>query len=250
MFQSLLPFLVFIVFIVVVGVALSRWTQRQNQQRMDALRAGAAARGWSCETSKDGVFDLTRWQGQTDGVRWTAEHRRLRHKRKGQTRTHNLRWWADGFGGPTSPLLLMGVPQGQETPALKLAQGEGLLATMAQKVAGFALDQSLDTYFGVEAGQQVDARALRMIEGAALPGFIALALDANSGAFWLNQPGHRAAIDAQVRNASSALSDEVDRPWVLLLGPRVGLARMAPVSSIADLERLVRAGVALVQAAG
>lgn len=250
MFQSLLPLLVLVAAIVLVGVALSRWTRRQNQQRLDALRAGAAARGWSCETSKDGVFDLTRWQGQTDGVRWTAEHRRLRHKRKGQTRIHNVRWWADGFGGPTSPLLLMGVPQGQETPAVKLAQGDGLLASMAQKAAGFALDKSLDTYFGEAAGQQVDARALRMVEGAALPGFIAMAVDTNVGAFWLNQVGHRAAIEAEVRNGSSALSDEVDRPWVLLLGPRVNLARMAPVTSVEDMERLVRAGVALVQAAG
>lgn len=250
MLQSLLPFLAFVAAIVVVGVALSRWTQRQNQQRLDALRAGAAARGWSCETSKDGVFDLTRWQGQTDGVRWTAEHRRLRHKRKGQTRTHNVRWWADGFGGPASALLLMGVPQGQETPAVTLAQGEGLLASMAQKAAGFALDKSLDTYFGEAAGQQVDARTLRMVDGAALPGFIAMAVDKNAGAFWLNQPGHRAAIEAQVRDASSALSDEVNRPWVLLLGPRVNLARMAPVISVEDLERLVRAGVALVHAAG
>ena len=250
MFQSLLPLLAFVAAIVLVGVALARWTQRQNQQRLDALRAGSAARGWSCETSKDGVFDLTRWQGQTDGVRWTAEHRRLRHKRKGQTRTHNVRWWADGFGGPTSPLLLMGVPKGQETPAVKLAQGEGLLASMAQKAAGFALDKSLDAYFGEAAGQQVDARTLRMVDGAALTGFIALAVDANAGAFWLNQPGHRAAIEAQVRDASSALSDEVNRPWVLLLGPRVNLARMAPVTSVEDLERLVRGGVALVHAAG
>jgi hypothetical protein len=142
------------------------------------------------------------------------------------------------------------VPKGQENPALKLAQGEGLLASMAQKVAGFALDKSLDTYFGVETGQQVDARTLRMVDGAALPGFIAMAVDTTAGAFWLSQPGHRAAIEAQVRDTSSALSDEIDRPWVLLIGPRVSLARMAPVTSVEDMERLVRAGVALVQAAG
>lgn len=249
MFQGLFPIIAFVAAIVLVGVALARWTQRQNQQRQDAVRSGAAARGWSCETLKDGVFDLTRWQGQTDGVRWTAEHRRLRHKRKGQTRTHNLRWWADSFGGPTSPILLMGVPKGQENPAVKLAQGEGLLASMAQKVAGFALDKSLDTHFGIEAGQQVDARTLRMVDGASLPGFIAMAVDTGVGASWLNQQGHRAALEAQVRDTSSALSDEVGRPWVLLIGSRVSLARMEPVTSVEDLERLVRAGVALVHAA-
>ena len=53
----------------------------------------------------------------------------------------------------------MGVPQGQELPALKLAQGEGLLASMAQKAAGFALDKSLDAYFGEAAGQALRGRA-------------------------------------------------------------------------------------------
>ena len=33
---------------------------------------------------------------------------------------------------------------------------------MAQKAAGFALDKSLDAFFGEEAGQQVDARTLRV----------------------------------------------------------------------------------------
>lgn len=249
MFQSLFPILALVAAIVLVGVAMSRWTQRQNRQRQDALRAESAARGWSCETSIEGVFDLTRWQGQTDGVRWTAEHHRLRHKRKGQTRTHNIRWWADGFHGPTSPVLLMGVPKGQETLTVKLAQGEGLLASMAQKAVGFALDKSLDTFFGEEAGQQVDARTMQVVENPTLTGFIVMAVSADQGAFWLDQQGLRAVVEAQVGDAASALSDDEGRPWVLWLGRRVSLARRAPVTSVNDLERLVRAGVALVHAA-
>lgn len=249
MFQSLFPFVAFVAAIVVVGVALSRWAQRQNQQRQDALRAESEVRGWSCEMSIEGVFDLTHWQGQTDGVRWTAEHRRLRHKRKGQTRTHNVRWWADGFHGPSSPVLLMGVPKGQETLTVKLAQGEGLLASMAQKAVGFALDKSLDTFFGEEAGRQVDARTLQVVEEPTLPGFIVMALNAGDGAFWLDQQGLRAVVEAQVGDAESALSDDGGRPWVLWLGRRVSLARRAPVTSANHLERLVRAGVALVHAA-
>lgn len=249
MFQSLFPILALVAAIVLVGVAMSRWTQRQNRQRQDALRAESAARGWSCETSIEGVFDLTRWQGQTDGVRWTAEHHSLRHKRKGQTRTHNIRWWADGFHGPTSPVLLMGVPKGQETLTVKLAQGEGLLASMAQKAVGFALDKSLDTFFGEEAGQQVDARTMQVVENPTLTGFIVMAVSADQGAFWLDQQGLRAVVEAQVGDAASALSDDEGRPWVLWLGRRVSLARRAPVTSVNDLERLVRAGVALVHAA-
>lgn len=249
MFQSLFPLLALFAAIVVVGVLLSRWRQRQNRQRQDALRAEAVARGWSCDTSIAGVFDLTRWQGQTDGVRWTAEHRGLRHTRKGQTRTHNIRWWADGFHGPTSPVLLMGVPKGQENLTVKLSQGEGLLASMAQKAVGFALDKSLDTFFGEEAGQQVDARTMQVVENPTLAGFIVMAVSADQGAFWLDQQGLRAVVEAQVGDAASALSDDGGRPWVLWLGRRISLARRAPVTLINDLERLVRAGVALVRAA-
>ena len=52
MFQGLFPIIAFVAVIVVVGVALARWTQRQNQQRLDALRTGAAARGWSLPPSR------------------------------------------------------------------------------------------------------------------------------------------------------------------------------------------------------
>lgn len=229
------------------GVWLARWAKRQKQHQQQALQSASAARGWSCDTEKDGGFELTRWQGQTDGVQWVAEHRRQTHKRKDQRRVHCLRWWADGFPGPGAPVLLMGVPRGQEAPAVRLAQGDGLLASLAQQAAGFALDTALDMRFGAEVGQRVDARTLRMVEDAALPGFIVMAADTGQGAFWLDQQGQRAVIEAQLRDAASALSDERDRPWVLWLDRRVHLTRQAPVGSIDDLERLVRAGVALVR---
>jgi hypothetical protein len=248
MLQSLLPLLAFFAAVVVAGVAISRWARRKSQQQRDLMRAGSTARGWSCEWQIDGAHDLTRWEGKTDGVPWTAEYRRLRHKRKGQTRAHNLRWWADGFGVPNAPVLLMGVPKGKEIPAVTLAQGDGLLASLAQKAAGFAFDKSLDLFFGAEVGQQIDARTLRAVESVVLPGLMVMAADNTAGAFWLNQTGHRSAIETLLRDPSSALSDDVDRPWVLLMGAQVRLARMAPVTKVEDLERLVRAGVALVRA--
>jgi hypothetical protein len=139
----------------------------------------------------------------------------------------------------------MGVGQGQETPNVALAQGDGLLASMAQKVAGFALDKALDAHFGADAGQKVDARTLRVVDTVRAPGFIVLAADAVQGAFWLQQAGHGAVIDALVRDATSPFADEVHRPWVMWLESRVYLSRMAPVSAVSEVERLVRAGAAL-----
>lgn len=250
MLQDLFPLLLFGTGFLVVWVAVSRSARRHQRQRLQAIRADAEALGWSCESGSEGPVELTRWQGTTDGVSWTAEYRRLRRKRKRQTRTHHMRWWADGFGGPGAPLLLMGVGQGQEKPQVALAQGDGLLASMAQKVAGFALDKALDVHFGAEAGQRVDARTLQVVDTVEAPGFIVMATDAVQGAFWLQQAGPGAVVDAQVRDATSPFADEAHRPWVLWLGPRVYLSRMAPVNAVGELEHLVRAGVALVRATG
>lgn len=245
---SALLFLAF--FAVVAGLiwALARSARRQREQVQGQLATDAAARGWTFDSGTEGLFDLQRWTGQTEGHRWTAEYRRGRQrKRSRHTRTRRLRWWTDGFGGPSTPILLIGVPRGKEQPSVQLAEGEGLLATMAQKAAGFALDKALDVHFGEETGRQIDARELRMVEGIALPGFMVMALDANQARFWLDQPAHRQTLLTQVADAASALSNEQDRPWVLLMGRRLALAQPVPVRETADLERLVRAGVALAE---
>lgn len=227
----------------------TRGVRLHREQQQGALAADAAARGWTFEQGTDGLFDLTRWSGTTDGVRWTAEYRRgRRRKSSGPSRTHRLRWWTEDLGGPAPPMLFMGVPKGKEVPAVQLAQGDGLLATMAQKAAGFALDQALDVHFGEALGRQVDARELRVVEGSALPGFIVMAADTGQGREWIDQFGHRAAFGAQLNDPASAFSDEEDRPWVLLLGRHLSLSQSVPVRSTADLERLLRAGVALAQA--
>lgn len=235
-------------------VALGMWmatrsARRQREQAQGQLAADAAARGWTFESGTEGLFDLQRWSGQTDGHRWTAEYRRGRHRKgSARTRTHRLRWWTEGFGGSATPILLIGVPRGKELTAAPLTPGDGLLASMAQKAAGFALDQALDAHFGEALGRQVDARDLRMVDGVELPGFIVMAADGAQARFWLEQAGHRQALLAQVGDAASAFSDEQDRPWVLLLGRHLTLAQPVPVRRTDDLERLVRAGVALAEA--
>lgn len=244
-FVFLAPF----AFVALVLWVATRTARRYREQAQGQLAADAAARGWIFESGTEGQFDLHRWSGQTEGHHWTAEYRRGRHRKSsGHTRTHRLRWWSDGFAGPSTPILLIGVPRGKELPALQLAEGGGLLATMAQKAAGFALDKALDAHFGEEVGRQIDARELRMVEGTGLPGFLPMAVDVAQARFWLDQPAHRQVLLAQVGDAASAFSNEQDRPWVLLLGRRLTLAQPVPVRSTADLERLVRAGVALAEA--
>jgi hypothetical protein len=245
---------VFVFLALFAFVALGMWlatrsARRQREQAQGQLAADAAARGWTFESTTEGLFDLQRWSGQTDGHRWTAEYRRGRHrKRSSHTRTHRLRWWTEGFGGPSTPILLIGVPRGKERLTAQLPLGGGMLATMAQKAAGFALDKALDVHFGEQIGRQIDARELRLVEGVEVPGFIVMAADGAQARFWLDQAGHRQTLLAQVADAASAFSNEQDRPWVLLLGRHLTLAQPVPVRSTADLERLVRAGVALAEA--
>lgn len=246
---SALLFLAF--FVVVAGLiwTLTRSARRHRERAQAQLAADASSRGWTFDSGTEGLFDLQRWSGQTDGHRWTAEYRRGRQRKSSRhTRTHRLRWWTDGFGGPSTPILLIGVSRGQERPAVQLAQGEGLLASMAQKAAGFALDQALDVHFGEDTGRQIDARELRMVEGVEVPGFMVMALEVAQARAWLDQPGHRQALMSQVSEPDSPLSDGQDRPWVLLQGRRLTLAQPVPVRQTADLERLVRAGVALAEA--
>jgi hypothetical protein len=246
-----LTVLMFLATFVLVAWLIWKLTRsaRLHREKLQArMAADAAARGWTFESGSEGMFDLQRWSGQTDGHRWTAEYRRSRNRKgSGRTRTHRLRWWTDGIGGPASPILLIGVPHGKERPAMQLAQGEGMLASLAHKAAGFALDQALDAHFGEAMGRQIDARELRSVDGVELPGFIPMATDTAQARFWLDQPVHRQGLQAQVGDASSALSNGQDRPWVLLLGRQLSLAQPVAVRDTDDLERLVRAGVALAQ---
>ena len=244
-----LPLLLPVVFMAIAVVWFTRGEGQRRQRLEDGLRTGAALRGWSFEASDEGGFRLMRWRGQTDGVSWTAEYRRgHQRKRSGPSRTHRVRWWADAFQGPASPILGMGMPLGQEVPAVELAQGDGLLARMAQKAAGFALDSTLDVFFGEEVGRRVDARDLRMVQGPAQKGFIVMSVDAGATARWLAER-LGPVLSAQVAAPGSAFSDNRDRPWWLWLERRVTLAWMHPVDSVEDVERLACAGVALVHAA-
>jgi hypothetical protein len=226
-------------------VLLSRGQRQKQVQREADWRTESAARGWAFDTDTEGEFQRMRWQGQTDGVAWTLEFRRGRHKHRGTAdRAHRVRWWANAFQGPSSPVLCIGMNKGQEQPALKLAQGEGMLATLAQKAAGAALDKTLDVYFGEEAGRQVDARLLKPVENTPQAGYLVMSADAAVAARWMAE-GSGVALDKLVADAHSALHTDIGRPWVLWIGRQVMLANMRPVNGMEDVTRLVNAGVAL-----
>lgn len=230
----------------IAAVALGRLERARRERREEAFRSEARTRGWQFEAADEGAFRVLRWRGITDGVTWTAEYRR-RTRKKSQRHGNPFRfvWWADTLRGPASPVLFMGVPRGKETPALRIAQGDGLVARLAQKAAGFSLDLSVSVYFGPDAGTRVDAGALKPVERGAPPGFIVMAAEPSEGARLLFG-GWTEVMSAQTRDVQSALSDE-QRPWVLLLPRRVSLARMGAIGSADDVERFARAGAALVK---
>lgn len=244
---ELVPLVLFAVLLMALGIAMSRYVRNRQLQREEAMRSEAAARGWLFDATNEGRLRLMRWRGVTEGISWTAEYRRGVRKRGAQhRRTHRLRWWADTLRGPSAPVLFMGVPAGKEAPDFTVAQGDGPLAAIAQKAAGYALDQAVDVYFGEEAGRQVEPAALKTLTSGTPKGFIVMAGNTPDAARQVAATW-TPAIEALTADAASALSDDDERPWVLLLPRRVTLARMRIVSSAADLERVVRAGVTLVK---
>jgi hypothetical protein len=140
----------------------------------------------------------------------------------------------------------MGVPKGKEVPAFSIAQGEGFLAQLAQKAAGFALDKAIDAYFGEDVGKEVDAAALHRVNVAGLPGFIVMAADKDEGARILAQ-GLETALVTAIGDQTSVFANE-NRPSILLRPHGISLARMAKFADVNELDAYVRAGVGLTRA--
>ena len=106
----------------------------------------------------------------------------------------------------------MGVSRGQDQPTVKLAQGEGLLATLAQKAVGAVLNKTQDVDFSEEGGRQIDARDLNMVDQVTQPGYIVMAADPGIASHWLTEGSGATPLVNQVH---SALNPDVGRPWVL-----------------------------------
>lgn len=213
----------------------------------EELRHAAAARGWKFESKMGDGYRMHVWSGVTDGVAWQAESLQLESGGSKSGRRRRIGRWHGQFSpGITAPILCMGVPRGKEILGHDVVQGEGMLARMAQKAAGFAFDKAIDVYFGKSAGEEVDASAMRRADGEKIPGIIVMATNPDEGARVLSEGLSRALIDA-TNDRSSVLSED-DRPWLLLRPGGISLARMQKLRDLAEIDKFVHSGVALTRA--
>lgn len=239
------------VFIMIVVVSRRRLAAKEEE-----LRQQASMRGWTFQRARDGAVRVRRWSGTTDGVAWIAESLEGSQggtHHRGGTRTGTVtRWrtapdWMAPRGAlPAAPIVLMGVPEGKGPPMPAAPEGEGWAVKLAQKAVGFAFDKMIDIFFGKEPGADVDAGAMKRVTDDSIPGYVVMAADPDAATRLLFQ-GLGSALKSAAANSSSLLSD-TNRPWILLWPKGIVLARMEKAASTEQVERLMRAGVALVRA--
>lgn len=231
-----------------VGALLVRHlAARREQAQADELKRLASSRGWTFEATVEKGFRVHRWHGATEAIPWVLEAVVARAGGRSSQRRRYTRWRTTSTRGPLATILCMGAREGQEKATARVATGDGWFASLARTAAGRMLDTALDGYFGDEAGTAVDATALRPVEGAGVPGFIVMALDP-AEASRLLVDGLAAKLAEAARDRESALSDRA-RPWVLLRPEGINLGRADLAQTIGDVERFVRAGVAVARAA-
>lgn len=208
---------------------------RRRAAREEEMKRAASARGWTFESVRERGFRVHRWTGTTEGVAWKAESLvQVSGGGKHSRRQHISRWHGAYSPGINSPIVCMGVKQGGAKQVFSVAQGESWVARLAQKAAGFAFDKAIDAYFGVELGKEVDAAALRRVEGMDTPGFIVMAVNTDEGARVLSQ-GLQRALPGMPH----------DNTWVLLRPHGISLARMESVREVTDVDAFIRGGMAL-----
>lgn len=219
-------------------------TSRKRQAREEELRRAASARGWRFESTSERGYRVHRWSGNTEGVPWRAESLHYANSSK-QRRPNLARWHADFNPGVTAPIVVMGVPKGKEIPSFSVAQSDSLLAKLAQKAVGFAFDKAVDLYFGDALGKEVDAGAMHRVDSA-LSGFVVMAISKDEGARMLTQGLERSLLEASNDQASVFGAD--DRPSILLWPKGISLARITEFKDVNEVDRFVRAGIALTRA--
>ena len=240
-FQAALILAAAIILASLIGLITIVAMQRQRAREEEMKRA-ASARGWQFESKTEKGYRVHRWTGTTDGISWRAESLRQSSGRENSRRREAARWHAAWSPGINGAIVCIGLPKGKEAPAFTVAQGDGLFRQLAQKAAGFALDKALDSYFGDEASKEVDAAVLHRIE-TATPGFYVMAADKAEGARILKEGLEKSLTDATA-DPSSLLSEE-KRPWILLRPATLSLGRQKRFRDIDDVERFIRAGMAL-----
>jgi hypothetical protein len=242
-FQAALIIASFVIFVAVFFV-LARLSKGRIQQKEEDLRKAATLRGWTFDKKQDRGYRIYHFSGTTEGVAWEAESLQLlaggnRHQR----RRHIARWHGRWNPGVNAPIVALGVPKGKELMGAGVAQGDGFLARMAVKAAGFAFDKAIDVYFGHEIGEQIDAGQLRRVEHPAAPGFIVMAGNVDEASRILSEGLQRALVDAS--NTPGNVLADTDRPYVLVRSQGISLARMEQLRDVSELDQFVKAGIGL-----
>jgi hypothetical protein len=242
-FEAALAVATIIIVTSVIGLT-ALVSNRARRAQEEELARVASARGWKFTAVNEKGYRIQRYEGTTDGIPWVAES--LQHRAGGHEksrRRHISRWHAMFSPGIHAPILAMGVAKGKEVPTFDVAEGDSVIAKVAQKAAGFALDKAIDSHFGSGPGKDVNAAAMHRVDGQRIPGFIVMASDKEEGARVLADGLERGLIDA-ASNPLSVLSQQ-DRPWILLRPDAISLARMKPFKNVTELEGFVRAGTML-----
>ena len=231
--------------IVLVATAvflIANMAAKKRAAQNEELKQQASMRGWTFETERRHGFRVRRWRGTQDGVAWLAEswERPGGHNRRPIRRSH---WRTTPGRGPTAPIVCMGVPKGKENPSTKVAQSDSMFAHLAVKIAGFALDGAIDSYFGDDVGREVDATALKRVSSTTIPGFIVMAADIESAARVLFL-GLSNALTGGAADPMSVLGAD-NRPWVLLWKDGVSIGQMKAFTTTEEVHRFARTGAAL-----
>jgi len=218
-------------------------TRRRRQAQEDDLKQAASSRGWTFATSRENGYRVQRWTGTTDGIAWVAESLRQAAggNKNSNRKRHISRWRATYSPGVNGTIVCMGVPKGKE-PIAGSAHDQGFLAQLARKAANFAFDGALDTYFG-EPGKAIDVAAMHRVETQHIPGYVVMAADKDEAARVLGQGLERTLVEA-TNDRTSVLAED-NRPWILVQSNTVALARLERHRNATDVDRFVRAGVAL-----
>jgi hypothetical protein len=238
---------IFYVFALVVMFLTFRWMkarQRTAAVRLEpAAQADAGRLGWTYETEQTAIFEIQRWRGTTNGLSWVAETLRSGRSRRhpNQATTRVLRWYATGPLQVPGALVLLRDREDRDAPDLELPQGDGVVATLARKMAASAFDASFDIAFGEAVGRQVDEQTLRP--------FVDAAQSLSGGKVLVDDAVRPSALLVLQRvDAALAQSDATRTASVMLAPNGVAISAKAYVSSADELQPYVRAGVALVEA--
>jgi hypothetical protein len=222
-----------VILLTTVAVMTALIARRHQQAKEEELKREASARGWTFERKQEGGYRVHRWTGSTGGIAWQAESL-WRASSKHQERRLIARWhgtWRPGINGA---VLVIALPKGKQDLGTGIAAGDGFFARLAQKAAGFALDKSLDLYFGEGPGKEVDAATMQRVDNSRIPGFVVMAADKGEGARMLADGLEHALGALQVKNT-----------WILYRPSGLSLAKKERFKDANEIDSFIQAGLTL-----